>query len=99
VQEYLATADWANSRALVTKNSGGGWLSANKGLNPANLGSDIDKVSFAVLSDPKAVFRFDASDTMPSSVGAGSFWKQMTAWITGQSDQTTLNNIENSWPK
>ncbi len=99
VQEYLATADWANSRASVTKSSGGGWLSANKGLNPDNLGSDIDKLSYQVLSDPKAVVRFDASDLMPSSVGSGTFWKQMTAWITGQSDQTTLNNIEASWPK
>jgi alpha-glucoside transport system substrate-binding protein len=99
VQEYLATPDWANSRLSVTKGSGGGWVSANKGAKLENFGSDVDKLSFQLLTDPKTVFRFDASDIMPSSVGAGSFWKQMTQWITGQSDQTTLNNIEKSWPK
>ncbi|HEX9230740.1 MAG TPA: ABC transporter substrate-binding protein [Jatrophihabitantaceae bacterium] len=99
VQEYLATADWANSRLLVTKVSGGGWVTGNKNASLDNFGSDVDKLSFQLLTDPKTVFRFDASDTMPSSVGAGSFWKQMTTWITGQSDQTTLNNIEKSWPK
>ena len=24
---------------------------------------------------------------MPGAVGAGSFWKEMTAWITGESTQ------------
>ncbi len=98
-QEYLATPDWANSRLLVTKTSGGGWLSANKKIDQNDLGSDVDKLSYQVLADPKTVFRFDASDLMPSEVGAGTFWKQMTAWVTGQSDQDTLNNIEKSWPK
>ena len=38
-----------------------------------------------MLQDPEAVFRFDGSDLMPAAVGAGSFWKEMTAWITGKS--------------
>ena len=29
---------------------------------------------------------FDGSDQMPGEVGAGSFWKQVTSWITGQQD-------------
>ncbi len=42
---------------------------------------------------------FDGSDQMPGEVGAGSFWKQMTAWITDQQDiSTTLKNIDDSWP-
>ena len=42
---------------------------------------------------------FDGSDQMPGEVGAGSFWKQMTAWITDQQDiDTTLKNIDDSWP-
>ncbi len=45
------------------------------------------------------VFRFDASDQMPGAVGAGSFWKSMVAWISGQQDlDTALENIEQSWP-
>jgi alpha-glucoside transport system substrate-binding protein len=36
---------------------------------------------------------------MPGAVGSNSFWKQATAWITGQSTKETLDNIEASWPK
>ena len=44
------------------------------------------------------VFRFDGSDQMPGAVGSGSFWKEATAWITGESTTDMLNNIEKSWP-
>ena len=44
------------------------------------------------------MFRFDGSDQMPGEVGANSFWKEMTAWITGQSTTDTLDHIESSWP-
>jgi alpha-glucoside transport system substrate-binding protein len=43
-------------------------------------------------------FRFDASDLMPSAVGSGSFWTGMNEWMRGQDLQTTLDNIEASWP-
>ena len=77
----------------------GGWVSANKGLDVANVASPIDKLSVEILQDPDAVFRFDGSDLMPGAVGAGSFWKEMTAWIgEDQSTQDTLDNIEKSWP-
>jgi alpha-glucoside transport system substrate-binding protein len=52
-----------------------------------------------VLQDPNSVFRFDGSDLMPAAVGSNSFWKQITSWVTGQSTQQTLDNIEASWPK
>ena len=56
-------------------------------------------VSAEILQDPEAVFRFDGSDQMPGEVGAGSFWKEMTAWISGQQDlDATLKNIDSSWP-
>jgi alpha-glucoside transport system substrate-binding protein len=95
VQEYLSTPEWANSRAKI----GSGWVSANKGLNISNLSDPIDQLSYKTLQDPKAVFRFDGSDLMPAQVGSGSEWKQMVAWINGQSTKTTLDNIEKSWPK
>jgi alpha-glucoside transport system substrate-binding protein len=95
-QTYLSTDTWANEKAKATP--GGGWVSANKGLDVANLVSPIDKLSATVLQDPKAVFRFDGSDQMPGAVGAGSFWKEMTAWITGESTKAALDKIEKSWP-
>lgn len=95
-QTYLSSDVWANEKAKATP--GGGWVSANKGLDTANLVSPIDRLSAEILADPEAVFRFDASDLMPAEVGANSFWKQMVAWITGQDTATTLDNIESSWP-
>ena len=95
VQEYLSTPEWANSRAKL----GSGWVSANKGLDVSNLSDPIDKLAYETLQDPKAVFRFDGSDLMPAQVGAGSEWKQMVAWINGQSSKATVDNIEKTWPK
>ena len=94
-QTYLSSDVWANEKAIATP---GGWVSANTGLDIANLKSPIDQLSAETLQDPEAVFRFDGSDQMPSAVGAGSFWKEMTAWITGDSSEESLENIENSWP-
>jgi alpha-glucoside transport system substrate-binding protein len=94
-QTYLSTDVWANQKAKDTPS--GGWVSANTGLDVQNLASPIDRLSGEILQDPKAVFRFDGSDQMPGEVGAGSFWKEMTNWITGQSTQDTLDNIEGSW--
>ncbi|MGN6131427.1 MAG: ABC transporter substrate-binding protein, partial [Nocardioidaceae bacterium] len=75
-QTYLSTDTWANEKAKATP--GGGWVSANKGLDVNNLVSPIDQLSAKTLQDPNAVFRFDGSDQMPGAVGAGSFWKEMT---------------------
>lgn len=96
-QTYLSSADWANAKAKDTPN--GGWVSANKGLDINNLVSPVDRLSAETLQDEKAVFRFDGSDMMPSVVGAGTFWKGMTDWITGQSTKDTLDFIERSWPQ
>jgi len=94
-QTYLSTDTWANEKGKATPE--GGWVSANKGLDVANLVSPIDKLTAETLQNPDAVFRFDGSDQMPGAVGAGSFWKEMTSWITGQSTKETLDKIEASW--
>jgi alpha-glucoside transport system substrate-binding protein len=96
-QTYLSSDTWANEKAKAT--TAGGWVSANKGLKVENLVSPIDQLSAQILQDPEAVFRFDGSDLMPGAVGAGSFWKGMTDWITGKDTKGTLDAIEASWPK
>ena len=95
VQEYLASPEWATARIKVAT----GWVSANKGVDPSVYTDPVDALTAKLLTDPKATFRFDGSDAMPSTVGAGTFWTQMTKWILGQDDKTTLDNIEKSWPK
>ena len=95
-QTYLASDTWANEKAKATPT--GGWVSANTGLDVNNLVSPIDKLAGEIFQDPEATFRFDGSDLMPGAVGAGSFWKEATAWITGKSSKEALDAIEKSWP-
>ncbi|HEX5996113.1 MAG TPA: ABC transporter substrate-binding protein, partial [Jiangellales bacterium] len=44
----------------------------------------------AKLAYEASEFRFDGSDLMPGAVGAGSFWKGMVAWISGQKNLDTV---------
>jgi alpha-glucoside transport system substrate-binding protein len=63
-------------------------------LYPNALTKQIATVAYSATA-----FLFDASDQMPAEVGTGSFWKEMTAWISGQEDlDTALKNIDSSWP-
>jgi len=93
-QWYLTTSHWANNQSKDSKSR----ISANKGLDVANVADPISKLSVTILQDPKAVSRFDASDLMPAAVGTGAEWKQLTNWITGQDDTTTLAQIDAAWP-
>jgi len=64
-------------------------------LYPNELTKTIAEEAYASTS-----FLFDGSDQMPGEVGAGSFWKEMTAWIADQQDlDTTLTKIDESWPE
>jgi alpha-glucoside transport system substrate-binding protein len=92
VQAYLATAEYANSRAKL-----GNWVSANKGVDINNFKNPIDKLSVEILQDPNVVSRFDGSDLMPSAVGAGTFWKGMVDWINGKGTKPTVDFVESSW--
>ena len=96
-QTWLSTDLYSNIRAPLSPN--GGWISANKGLDPANTKNGIDKLSVTLLQDPATVFRFDGSDQMPAAIGSNAFWKQATSWITGQSTKDTVDKIEAAWPK
>lgn len=96
LQAYLTSPEWSNAKAKATPN--GGWLSANSGLDPANLAMPVDRMSYQLITAEGAVLRFDASDMMPSPVGAGSFWKEMTDWVAlDKSTQDVANAIEASW--
>jgi alpha-glucoside transport system substrate-binding protein len=100
VQLYLASGEWATAKAKLNAAAHtSGWATANKAVDPSVFIDPIDKLSVQILTDPKSISRFDASDLMPSSVGAGTEWTQLTQWILGQDDKTTVDKIEASWPK
>ncbi|MGO2658566.1 ABC transporter substrate-binding protein [Mycetocola reblochoni] len=93
VLEYLSSPEWANSRVSL-----GGVISANTGLDPANASSPILQDSIRILQDDATTFRFDASDLMPSAVGAGTFWKGIIDWVNGTDVDTVTQQIEGGWP-
>jgi alpha-glucoside transport system substrate-binding protein len=47
-----------------------------------------------IVQDPNTVFRFDASDLMPATVGSGSFWRGMVDWIDGKPTPQVLSDIQ-----
>jgi alpha-glucoside transport system substrate-binding protein len=82
---------------------------ASSRISPnVNVGADCYVDS--VLADASEVLttaleedtgRFDASDLMPSAVGAGSFWTGMVEYLQGGPDalEPQLADIEASWPE
>jgi alpha-glucoside transport system substrate-binding protein len=90
---YLGGLEFAEADA-----AGRGTPSPRKDYDTGKMTDPFDKL-VADIGKNAAVFRFDGSDAMPSAVGAGTFWSEATAWITGESTDQMLNNIEKSWPK
>ncbi len=69
--------------------------------NDAALDWYVDPVTRGVAETIRnaTTFRFDASDLMPGAVGAGTFWKYMTDYVSGTiTRQEALQQIDASWP-
>ncbi len=77
----------------------GGALGAQKDVQLDWYGDPVEKKIASMVRDATTI-RFDGSDQMPGEVGAGSFWKAMTDWVSGTIDlDTALKEIDDSWPK
>ena len=75
-----------------------GFISPRKDFDLSSYPNELTAQVAQIAYDSTA-FVFDGSDQMPGAVGSGSFWREMTAWVSGSQDrQTTLANIEASWP-
>lgn len=94
VMQYFATG------ASVEK-----WVRAGGAISP-HLDSKLEWYSNPVdrkvaetIQNATSV-RFDGSDLMPGAVGAGAFWKEMTAYVSGSKtlDQA-LKAIDAAWPR
>lgn len=74
------------------------FISPHKAFDTVNYPGSLTK-AYAEVAYSSTAFLFDGSDAMPGAVGAGSFWKEMTAWISGQTSlDDALKNIDASWP-
>lgn len=77
----------------------GGAISPHEDSQLDWYASDVDRKVAELILNADSV-RFDASDLMPGEVGAGSFWKGMTDYISGTTDlDTALAEIDAAWPK
>ncbi len=93
VVKAMATTDIGNDAA-----AGSSFISPHKDFDVSHYPNALTKQVAQVAYDSTA-FLFDGSDQMPAEVGTGSFWKEMTAWISGQQDiDKALKNIDSSWP-
>ncbi|WP_175985316.1 ABC transporter substrate-binding protein [Microbacterium tenebrionis] len=89
VLEFMASPEFADARVEL-----GGVISANKNADASLASSEFLQEAMAIMQDDSTVFRFDASDLMPSTVGSGSFWKGMVDWIDGKDTTQVLSDIQ-----
>jgi alpha-glucoside transport system substrate-binding protein len=93
VMNMLSETDIGNDAAGSSS-----FISPHKDFDVSLYPDDLTR-SVADVAYSSTAFLFDGSDQMPGEVGAGSFWKEMTAWISGQQElDATLTNIDESWP-
>jgi alpha-glucoside transport system substrate-binding protein len=93
VVKLLSETDIGNDAAETSS-----FISPHKDFDLSHYPNQLTK-TMANTAYKASVTLFDASDQMPAQVGSGSFWKEATAYISGQEDQTTmLKNIDSSWP-
>jgi len=106
---YAMFNDRPEVRAVMQHFSTGeslkGWVQAGGAISPHNDSSldwysnDVDRGVAEIIQNATSE-RYDASDLMPGAVGAGSFWKSMTSYVSGSIDEdTALKEIDASWPK
>jgi alpha-glucoside transport system substrate-binding protein len=94
---------WAFLKYMSTPAASVSWAKAGGALFPyknqdlSNYPSQLYKTFPDNLAKATNV-RFDGSDLMPSAVGAGSFWSEMLKMVGGQDVDTTLANIDATWP-
>jgi len=74
----------------------GGFLTAHAGVNPDTYVEDAQRAQGQILADA-TTFRFDASDLMPSEIGAGAFWSGMVDYVTGASAEEVASDIQARW--
>jgi len=89
--QYLQTA-LANEIWMAQS----GLLTPHLGANPDAYANETLRKQGAILTNA-TTFRFDGSDLMPGSVGAGTFWTGMVDYTGGASAQDVADAIQRSW--
>jgi alpha-glucoside transport system substrate-binding protein len=92
VLKYLTGREFGE--AIAPK---GGFISPWKDFDAAKYPNDtMRNIADIAYKSTEAVF--DGSDVMPGEVGAGTFWRGMVTWVSGEDTDTVLRQIDASWP-
>jgi alpha-glucoside transport system substrate-binding protein len=93
LMEYLATP--AGAAGWIER---GGFLSTLNTVPSSAYDYPNDQLAEMVQNATK--LGFDASDSMPAEVGAGTFWSGMVDWVAanGEGTEEIFQKIEDSWP-
>jgi len=92
VMQYFSTFDGVKGWVAA-----GGALSPHKDSQLSAYGTDLDRKVAQVLLNASSV-RFDGSDLMPGAVGAGTFWKGMTDYVSGSANlDQAMESIQKGW--
>ncbi|HEX5988178.1 MAG TPA: ABC transporter substrate-binding protein [Nocardioides sp.] len=93
IMQFLSETDTGAEAAKT-----GAYISPHADFDANSYPNEIIKTAYTTAVDASA-FLFDGSDQMPGEVGAGTFWSEMTSWVSGDTDlDTALQNIDDSWP-
>jgi alpha-glucoside transport system substrate-binding protein len=92
VMEFFTTGE-----SIKTWIQSGGVIAPMNDAKPEWYTSDVER-RMAELAQKATTLRFDGSDLMPGSVGAGTFWKGMTDYVSGTVDlDGAMKEIQAGW--
>lgn len=93
VLQYTTTYEWIRPWILA----GGEAISPHRNSALEDYTTDVYRSMAETILTADTV-RFDGSDLMPAEVGAGSFWKGMTDYVSGSADlEQALTTMQNGW--
>ncbi|MBW5445515.1 extracellular solute-binding protein [Cohnella sp. CFH 77786] len=94
VMEFFTTGE-----SLKTWIQSGGVIAPMNDADPSWYSSDVERRMAEFVKNAPAI-RFDGSDLMPGAVGAGTFWKGMTDYVSGTVDlNKAMEEIQAGWKK
>ncbi|WEK56302.1 MAG: ABC transporter substrate-binding protein [Candidatus Cohnella colombiensis] len=92
VMEFFTTGE-----SIKTWIQSGGVIAPMNDADSSWYTSDVER-RMAELVKNATTLRFDGSDLMPGAVGAGTFWKGMTDYVSGTVDlDKALSEIQAGW--
>ncbi|WP_420888836.1 ABC transporter substrate-binding protein [Cohnella candidum] len=94
VMEFFTTGE-----SIKTWVQSGGVIAPMNDADPSWYSTDVERRMAQFVKDATAI-RFDGSDLMPGAVGAGTFWKGMTDYVSGTVNlDKAMEEIQAGWKK